>query len=234
MTIGRIPSIEGGIQPTIVDAKGDIIAATAADTPARIGVGANDTVLTADSTTATGLKWATPAAGGMTLISETVASAASSIAFNSISGSYKQLLLVWNGIQHSGGASAFGIRFNNDSGAKYIEQGLNGLNASASVLFATNTFAGDDAFGLKTSSATLARQNQGWLYIDNYASSTKDKAYKLDFAYRNEPDAENTRYTGVGYFDDTAAITSINIVRRTGTDTISNTANTTIRLYGIS
>ena len=63
MTVGRIPSIEGGIQPTIVDAKGDIIAATAADTPARLAVGANDTVLTADSTTATGLKWAT--AGGL-------------------------------------------------------------------------------------------------------------------------------------------------------------------------
>jgi hypothetical protein len=45
------------INPTIVDAKGDIIAATAADTVARLAVGANDTVLTADSTAATGLKW---------------------------------------------------------------------------------------------------------------------------------------------------------------------------------
>jgi len=50
------------IQNAIVDAKGDIIAATANDTPARLAVGANDTVLTADSSTATGLKWATPGA----------------------------------------------------------------------------------------------------------------------------------------------------------------------------
>jgi hypothetical protein len=64
MTTGRLPSIEGGIQPTIVDAKGDLIAATAADTPARLAVGANDTVLTADSAEATGLKWAAPAGGG--------------------------------------------------------------------------------------------------------------------------------------------------------------------------
>jgi hypothetical protein len=63
MTIGRLPSIEGGIQPTIVDAKGDLITATAADTPARIAVGADNTVLTADSSTATGLKWATPSGG---------------------------------------------------------------------------------------------------------------------------------------------------------------------------
>jgi len=59
------------IAKTIVDAKGDIIAATAADTVSRLAVGANDTVLTADSSTATGLKWAAPASGGMTLISTT-------------------------------------------------------------------------------------------------------------------------------------------------------------------
>jgi hypothetical protein len=52
------------IAKTIVDAKGDIIAATAADTVSKLTVGANNTVLTADSSTATGLKWATPAAGG--------------------------------------------------------------------------------------------------------------------------------------------------------------------------
>ena len=46
------------IQNAIVDAKGDLIGATAADTPARLAVGANGTVLTADSTAATGLAWA--------------------------------------------------------------------------------------------------------------------------------------------------------------------------------
>jgi len=49
------------IQNSIVDAKGDLIGATAADTPSRLAVGANGTVLTADSAEATGLKWATPA-----------------------------------------------------------------------------------------------------------------------------------------------------------------------------
>lgn len=53
-----------GIEATIFDAKGDIIAATAADTASRLAVGANDTVLTADSSEATGLKWATPASSG--------------------------------------------------------------------------------------------------------------------------------------------------------------------------
>lgn len=54
------------IQNTIVDAKADLITATAADTPARLAVGTNGQVLTADSATATGLKWATPVSGGGT------------------------------------------------------------------------------------------------------------------------------------------------------------------------
>ncbi len=47
---------------TAIDAKGDLVPGTGADTFARLAVGANGTVLTADSAETTGLKWATPAA----------------------------------------------------------------------------------------------------------------------------------------------------------------------------
>ena len=43
----------------ILDAKGDLITATAADTPARLAVGTNGQYLAANSATATGLEWAT-------------------------------------------------------------------------------------------------------------------------------------------------------------------------------
>lgn len=49
--------------------KGDIYAATAASTPARVGVGDNGQVLTADSTQAAGVKWATPSGSGDMLAS---------------------------------------------------------------------------------------------------------------------------------------------------------------------
>jgi hypothetical protein len=46
------------ISNTLFDAKGDILVATAADTPGKLTLGTNGFVLTADSSTATGLVWA--------------------------------------------------------------------------------------------------------------------------------------------------------------------------------
>jgi hypothetical protein len=58
MSTGRLGAGDTAIQPTILDAKGDLIVATAADTPARLAVGTtNGHVLKVDSSTATGLAW---------------------------------------------------------------------------------------------------------------------------------------------------------------------------------
>jgi hypothetical protein len=63
---GPIPVITNTVATTI-DAKGDLIAGTGADTFARLAVGSNNQILVADSSTATGLKWAAPAGGGKVL-----------------------------------------------------------------------------------------------------------------------------------------------------------------------
>ncbi len=52
---------------TAIDAKGDLIAGTGADTFSRLAIGTNNQVLTADSTAATGMKWAAAAGGGKVL-----------------------------------------------------------------------------------------------------------------------------------------------------------------------
>jgi len=98
------------IAKAIVDAKGDIIAATAADTVARLAVGANDTVLTADSSAATGLKWAASAAGGMTLLSTTNLLGAT-VSISSISTSYNKLFVLVRNPSLSSAGSIF-FKFN--------------------------------------------------------------------------------------------------------------------------
>ena len=47
----------GGIAATLLDAKGDLIAASAADTAAKLTAGANNKLLTTDSAQSSGLKW---------------------------------------------------------------------------------------------------------------------------------------------------------------------------------
>ena len=51
---------EGAVNTSVVDAKGDLIVGTANDTVSRLPVGTDGTQLVADSTQATGLRWANP------------------------------------------------------------------------------------------------------------------------------------------------------------------------------
>ena len=91
--------------------KGDIFGYST--TNARVAVGTNGQVLTADSTAGTGVSWATPASGGMTLISTTTLSG-SSTSVSVAANSYVQLFISISALNMSTAAS-FGCRFNSDS-----------------------------------------------------------------------------------------------------------------------
>lgn len=66
--IGDVTGLSGAlgakVDVTAFDAKGDLLAGTASGTFARLPVGANGRVLTADSSQASGLAWSVPANGG--------------------------------------------------------------------------------------------------------------------------------------------------------------------------
>ena len=102
---------------TAIDAKGDLIGGTGADTFARLAVGTNGQVLTADSAETTGLKWASAASGGgMTLINTggTTLSGAS-VSISTIPSTYKKLEIFIVNPRPATDAVSGTVRFNGSS-----------------------------------------------------------------------------------------------------------------------
>jgi len=209
-----------------------------ANVKTRLGLGTAGQVLAVNSG-ATAPEWITASSGGMTLISETVASAISSLSLSSIPQTYKQLVLVFSGITHSTTSTEFDLRLNNSSSGVYVNKFMtlldgssnNSATASGTSLVSNNTTY--SLFGSNNSSAGLQRGNTGVLTIDNYASTTK-----LKTIYGNWCGGYSTSFVQVpqyfGLFNSTSAITSLDIFRVTGSGTFSNSTDTSIRLYGVS
>ena len=95
------------VPKTLTTTKGDIITATAANTPARLGVGTDAQILVADSTASTGLKWATASSGAMTLIKRASFSsvATTDTTFDGVfTSTYKTYLVIIEAISGTSGA----------------------------------------------------------------------------------------------------------------------------------
>jgi len=107
--------LTGVTGPSALTTKGDI--ATFDTAVARLAVGANDTVLTADSAAATGLKWATASSGGMTQLATGNIGSNMVTTISSISGSYNNLLLVIRNYKPSNDGDSLCVRVNSDSTA---------------------------------------------------------------------------------------------------------------------
>jgi hypothetical protein len=209
------------INKTIVDAKGDIIAATAADTVSRLASsGVNNEVLTIDTSTATGLKWAAPAAGGMTLISTTTLTGAT-ITLSSIPATYNDLKLIVRNYKPANDGVILRMRFNGDSGAnRYYGRdfGNAGTNAFDSTLF--NIGTGND-----NSTATGLTV----ITVDNYANAVTMKMAN-SFSIGNNFETPTSLETAfkLGVYNQTAAISSITLFPSTG-----NFTSGEVLLYGV-
>ena len=219
------------IQNAIVDAKGDLISATAADTPARLAVGTNGQVLTADSTQSTGLAWTTISSGGMTLITTTTFdNTASTYTYSSL-GSYKHLLLVGDDISmaQTTSVTSLSMRFNGVStGTPYNSQGW-GNNAGTFDQQNANAANAMNLAVRVVSNGNNTSPNRGifnaWIY--DYAGSTKKTYFG---ASGTQGGGGPYYYINQGFWDSTNAITSLTIF----TDNASNLKTGTLKLYGVS
>jgi hypothetical protein len=211
---------------------------SSANTNTRLGIGTTGQVLTVSGGVPA---WATASAGGMTLISETVASANSSITFSSL-GSYKQLLLIYSGIRHSTTGSEFAIRLNNSSDAgRYTGHSTKTNTTTLTSQGFSQTsirFSGDSndvsTFGINANYNSTGGEVVGQFLLDNYTSTTKNKSFNGTVGYfQNTGEFHSSAFYN-GTYTDNGAITSLDIVRLTGSATLTNDANTTIRLYGVA
>jgi hypothetical protein len=190
------------------NAKGALLSATAASTPAVLAVGTNDQVLTADSTTSTGLKWAAPAAGGMTVIASGTLSG-STLSLTSIPATYNQLIFQVNRLDLSTNDERVSFQFNSDTGNNYFYW------ASGS---STNTGGSDSLQFVRSTSNTVTTLG-GTINITNYAVTNTIKLGSiLSVAADKTTTSTLLNYSGFFTYQNTAAaISSMQVYPSAGT-----------------
>ena len=202
-------------------AKGQLVVGSATNDSSILAVGANATVLTADSTEATGLKWVAPAAGGgMTLLSTTTLTG-SSTAITSISGSYKNLYVEYEGFYCSETAS-MRLRPNGNT---------NNINFSTTKNIQGTNLATSGSVNLALDiPATLGDQNWGYFYINDYADSQHWKFIDNYSVMESTGGVDDVRiHPSYGYWRSTSAISSLTFLLSAGTFTAG-----TVRVYGVN
>ena len=150
------------------------------------------------------------------IATQTLGSAAASVTFSSISGTYTDLVLIVNASLASGAASTL-MRYNSDSGNNYSGTRLIGDGSSASSQRTTNANNNDIGYFNTFMCASIVS-------IQNYSSTT---TYKTCLVRANTSEYV---FGQVQMWRNTAAVTSINI---TNSSAVNFNAGSTFTLYGI-
>jgi hypothetical protein len=215
MTVGRIPSVEGGIQPTLLTTKGDIIVATGNATLVRQGVGSDGQVLTADSTQADGVIWSTPAGANASysLLNSggTALTGASTITVSGISGMNKLYIFI-AGASTTGTSPNIGVRLNGDSTGLYQEGGafFTGSTSYAKTYAsgAFNTAATFFFIGVGSDNADY--ETYGSVWIDG-ANSTGHKFMSATVGLDQGSGVNGKSSAVQGMYRGTSAVTSVSL-----------------------
>jgi hypothetical protein len=210
------------VAKSIVDAKGDLIAATAADTVSRLAVGTNGQVLTADSAESTGLKWVTSTSGGMTSLATGNLSGTSTTVSITTTG-YKQLVCYVKDVVCTTDWY-WKIQLNSDTGSNYSQ--TNQYNNTASAL-TTSNFVDSGFVSYGPVEGTDTNAFGVWTIYDPANTNT----VKTCTGYLSAVDYQNTFRSNavtIGqWFATPAAITSVTFVA------VSTYSSGTYEIYGV-
>ena len=217
-------SVTGAIANTIVDAKGDLLVGTAADTPGRLAVGTNDYVLTADSATGTGLKWAAPESGGLTLINTggtTLSGATTTV--GSIPGTYRNLYIVILNYKPATDGARIYVKANGDGGASRY------FNANSSTGADLVTAFNDAAWTLSLDQDNSVSNSIGAFTIYEYANTSIWKSIYGQMLNNDDTTSTSISFrTLYGMYNQTTAISSLEFYLSTG-----NFTSGTVNVYGV-
>jgi hypothetical protein len=206
---------DAATQKATLTTTGDIYYASAGSTPARLGIGTTGQVLQVTG----GLPaWGTAPAGGMTLLSTTTLSGATTT-ISSIPTGYVDLRLILRNVDFSASGS-LQIYFNGDTAANR-HRGVNTINATDTFNDVYMTISGQN------NATTLT--NLTSIFIPDYSNTTTWKLLVSDWLGVNSSTATNWSYfRNVGFYNQTPAISSIT-VRADGQTFTGGTA----LLYGV-
>lgn len=219
MTTGRIPSVDGGIQPTIIDAAGDLIYGASNDTPARLAIGTAGQVLTVNSG-ATAPEWAAVPAAGMTFLSSaTLSGTATSI--SNISQNYNHLFVTIENMT----CAVNGVLFicNPKSAASNVtfrlyESYVNGTTVTTRNQNTTVQFAND---------VSSSSRVDAFFWFYNYSEASRIRHFSMNSRTASTSTGAGAHWS-VGTSTSTGAIDQIEI-----TANGSTIAGGTLRIYGV-
>lgn len=212
--------LDAKIPKTLTTTTGDIIYASSANTPARLGLGTAGQVLTVNSG-ATAPEWATAAGGGsMTLIADGSLSG-STLDLTSISSSYRHLQLLLRNASPVNDTTLI-ARLNNSSSEiyNYVQMYQNNGTYATSAAITASSFPVTSATGQNPQYGSLV------MNIYNYGTSAH-KNVTIQYNFLNNGGQVCNNYV-VGAFRTDNAVTRIVLIPGSG-----NWSTGTYELFGV-